>query len=190
MTLSYNSTDNSLDLGNATQANITAQNTSTPPVTPGLEQLKEIHIPAPITLWPPAPSVWVALLVMLILAWITLSLLSKKIRRGALKRTALTELRMIKARALPEHERLNALATLVRRISISRFKQQDVASLSGVEWLTFLDRSFDPSGRANLFREGHGQLLGDARYAPETSLDIQQLTELQQLIKRWVVRVC
>lgn len=175
---------------NSTLPTVTAQNGTLPQTIPELAELKDIHLPDPITFWPPAPSVWITLIATIVIIALIYTLVNKFIRRSVLKRVALGELKLIANQSFTEQERLSALGTLVRRIAISRFEQREVASLSGGDWLTFLDNTFDPSGKANLFREGHGQLLGDARYGTDTELDTISLTALHQLIKEWINRIC
>jgi len=157
---------------------------------PDLQGLRDIHLPDPIGFWPPSGGIVFLLLLLVISTLLVLFLFRHQLKQKALKRAALKALKQIERQSLPQDKRLKALATLTRRVALSRFEPTEVAPLTGQAWLTFLDRRYDESGHANLFREGPGQWLGDARYLPDSELHANTLNELHLLIKKWIERVC
>ncbi|MBV1913365.1 MAG: DUF4381 domain-containing protein, partial [Cycloclasticus sp.] len=80
-------------------------------------------------------------------------------------------------------ETLKQLSACVRRVSISVNSRSEVASLTGKEWLNYLDQSVEGTP----FSTGVGQYLSDALYrkkAPE-ELEIGALIEL---CEHWLKR--
>jgi len=148
-----------------------------------LSQLRDIHLPEPVSWWPPAPGWW--LLALLLLGLLLLGGWAWRRRRArrALLREALAELAAIRERygADPDERRLAAeLSRLLRRVAISRFPAEAVAGLTGEAWLTFLDEQL--GGRA--FREGPGRWLVEAPYRSQApDFDPEPLLAL---VQRWI----
>jgi hypothetical protein len=135
--------------------------------------LKDIHIPEAIGWWPPAIGWW--LLAILIPALILfLYWLFKLLTRKTAIKAAKKSLDDIKQNlALDNITKLRELSMLIRRVSISVNPRTEVASLTGRQWLAFLDKSVTGAP----FSEGCGQLLADAPYrnTPPTEQEISQL---------------
>ncbi len=112
-----------------------------------LSDLRDIHLPGAVTLWPLAPGWWLILGGLLALALgVHLHL---RARRRSLKRAAVRELDGIEAsfRSSGEVARLAlSVATLLRRVAIARFPRWDVASLHGCDWSRFLVRTSGDRG--------------------------------------------
>lgn len=142
-----------------------------------LRGLRDIHLPDPVPVWPPAPGWWLlaASLVMLLIAaaW-----LWKRYRRGAYRRVALKELQELRQALTQGRSRtavLGEVSVLLRRAAITRYGRAQVAALHGAAWLEFLDRT----GRAARFNT-HGQALLDAPYRRTTDAPIEPLLSLAQ----------
>ncbi|MDD2658829.1 MAG: DUF4381 domain-containing protein [Methylococcales bacterium] len=137
--------------------------------------LKDIHIPEAIGWWPPAIGWW--LLAILIPALIVLLYwLFKFLTRKTAIKAAKKNLDDIKQNyALDNITKLRELSMLIRRVSISVNPRTEVASLTGRQWLAFLDKSVTCAP----FSEGCGQLLADAPYrnTPPTEQEISQLID-------------
>jgi ABC-type nickel/cobalt efflux system permease component RcnA len=145
--------------------------------------LRDIHLPDAITWWPPAIGWWLLLAVIIVAAfgcW----LLYKKLTKKTAVKTATALLMSIKqAENTDELETLKQLSACVRRVSISVNSRSEVASLTGKEWLNYLDQSVEGTP----FSTGVGQYLSDALYrkkAPE-ELEIGALIEL---CEHWLKR--
>jgi hypothetical protein len=145
-----------------------------------LQGLRDIHLPAPVSFWPPAPGWWLILLVFVMLILATLWLWRRH-RRRAYRRSALRQLQQLQ-QALRDGQAdtsiIAELSMLLRRTAITRYGRQQVAGLQGSAWLEFLDRT----GRHTPFTS-EGQALLEAPYRRNTS---QQAAPLLNLAQRWL----
>lgn len=115
---------------------------------PSLAQLRDIHLPPPVSWWPPAPGWWLLLSLLVLLAgalwwWQRrCSGGSKRWQRAAeaqLKR----ELDALEAawRADGDTGALcRDISQLLRRVALRAFPDEEAAGLRGRAWLEFLDR--------------------------------------------------
>jgi Domain of unknown function (DUF4381) len=87
--------------------------------------------------------------------------LARRWYRNRYRRAALAELNRIEGESDAANIPL-ALASLIRRTALTAFPRDKVASLTGVEWLAFLDRTAD----TRAFSEGAGRALEDMAYRP------------------------
>lgn len=154
----------------------------TPDVVDAL-QLRDIHLPVAPEFWPPAWGWWVLfaavltlLLVMLARQW---QLMMRKRRVARLLRL-LKELQ--RRPGLTEPERLAELSGLLRRVALTHHSRRDIASLTGGDWLRFLDASGGQGG----FTNGPGQVLGDGPYTRRLSESVDW-PALTDLARNWVV---
>ena len=138
--------------------------------------LKDIHLPEAIGWWPPAIGWWLlAILIPLLIA--VLYWFYKRLTRKTAIKTAKKNLATIKENpALDNNQKLRELSMLVRRVAITVSPRTEAASLTGRQWLEFLDKSLTDAP----FSEGCGQLLADAPYRNTlpTELEISQLISL------------
>jgi hypothetical protein len=139
--------------------------------------LRDIHLPPPVPLWPPAPGWWglLALLLLVLAVWSLLRYRER--RRRALPAVARREMTALR-QAYREHGDPRRLATdlsvLLRRICISRFPRTRVAALTGNAWLDFLDGQMG----GDRFRNGIGQALATAPYGGGGDIDGEGLLSL------------
>lgn len=150
-----------------------------------LSQLRDIHLPEPVSWWPPAPGWWAVaiacivlpLLVMLLRRWHR----ARRWRREAC--AAIAQLRQ-QHRQRPEtgREVVARLSVLMRRVATTRFPADEVASLNGEPWLQFLDRQ---SKKGHTFQQGAGRLLMDAPYQAK-HVNIPEVEQLLELCERWI----
>jgi uncharacterized protein DUF4381 len=98
-----------------------------------LGNLRDIFIPEPPPLWPPAPGVWVALgmifVVLLLVGWYVYSVR----KRNAYRQAGLALLQ----NAATAHD----VVVVVKRVALAVFPREQVASLYGEDWIAFLDES-------------------------------------------------
>jgi len=100
--------------------------------------LKDIHLPADITAWPPAPGWWLlAALALLVIALLVRYWLRRQ-RHPVTE--ALRQLRQIEQRAADSDSAdvARACTELVRRTALSLYPRAEVASLTGEPWQHFL----------------------------------------------------
>lgn len=143
-----------------------------------LADLRDIHLPEPISWWPLAPGWWLLIcLLILCIAGVFLFIWIR--RRTALKRVALAELHRIRTRSQQVGDNLQTvkeLSSLLRRTCISIDPRHQAASLVGNAWLQHLDSI----GTGTVFSEGPGKLLTEAPYRRESEIDIDELLDLCQ----------
>jgi hypothetical protein len=139
-----------------------------------LTQLKDIHQPAPISWWPPAPG-WLILMIIALgvicyaayYAWYLWQLHRRR-------RLALQEIQRLRTWFLKHGDKQHVashLSILMRKILLAKYPRKQVAGLHGDAWLAFLDHALS----TNQFTQGDGRLLIDAPYAPQTDESIEQL---------------
>jgi len=132
--------------------------------------LRDIHVPGPISWWPPAPGWW--MLLALVIAGMILVVLYTRYQR---KRTRIRRVSLKAIDAIEDAFRVHnnttrvvrELSALLRRVCISRYPRVDVAGLTGDAWMSFLDRS----GEGKSFREGLGHVLMTAPYRKNPDVD-------------------
>lgn len=144
-----------------------------------IEQLRDIHGLDPISWWPPAPTMWlVALLAILLLAVMILWLRQLYLYPpGSWRGEARRALRQLRARQFHQTAKENAseLSELLRRTAMARFGRKRQASLSGDEWLHWLQQA-DPNG---FDWSSEGEILLSLPYAPpERELERRSLEHL------------
>jgi hypothetical protein len=138
--------------------------------------LKDIHLPEAIGWWPPAIGWWL-LAVFIPLFMVFLYWFYKRLTRKNAIKTAKKNLASIKENpALDNDKKLRELSMLIRRVAISVTSRTEAASLTGRQWLEFLDKSV----KGAPFSEGCGRLLAEAPYRnnPPTELEISLLISL------------
>lgn len=143
--------------------------------------LKDIHLPEPVSIWPPAPG-WIALAVLLPLLIALLIYSYNRLKQQTVLKSAAKLLAGIRTEnSADSRQTLEALSALLRRVAISTTGRADVAGLNGAAWLAYLDTPFPDAP----FSQGIGSCLADAHYRPtlptETDLD-----ELFKLCERWI----
>lgn len=144
-----------------------------------LAQLRDIHMPAAVGAWPPAPGWW--LLTILVLALIAGLIIWRILRhrRLAYKREALAEWQNIHTRYLNDKDAealLADLSVLLKRACITRYGRDQVAGLAGEPWLAFLDQT----GKCTEFTQGPGRALVSQRFTPHPQLDGPALLNVTQ----------
>jgi len=152
-----------------------------------LEGLHAIVLPAPVS-WLPQTIGWYAVLTLLLGlgTWIGYRI-RRRHRANRYRGLALVRLDEIE-RLLATGDRVAALAELpelVKRTALEAYPRAQVASLSGDEWLSFLDRSYDGTS----FTDGPGRLLPKLAYDPPAETgrpDSDEIRGLTNLLRRWI----
>ncbi|HEX5126979.1 MAG TPA: DUF4381 domain-containing protein [Rhodocyclaceae bacterium] len=158
-------------------------------MNPALSGLRDIHLPPPISWWPPAPGWWllVALVPLLGLVFYIVLRLRRRNRWRVVALAELTHLRQqYAAQNLSAQKLVGELSVLLRRVAISRFPREQVASLSGEAWLEFLDHAL---GDEAVFKTDGGRLLSVAPYLPSTAIAEDSLNALLALCERWLTKL-
>ena len=146
--------------------------------------LRDIHLPEPVSWWPPAPGWWLLLGVVLIAVVFYWYWQRRKMQRKlSAFNLAREELANIRQQFLLEDdpvESVRKLSILLRRLSISLFPREEAAGLTGEVWLQFLDQPMTKK----VFTEGKGRLLIDAPYRP--TVEKVEVEMLLSLCDEWI----
>lgn len=145
--------------------------------------LRDIHLPDPVSWWPPAIGWWFVLLGLILFVMSGLWAWRRwKNNRNSAKRLALTELDRLKHQYQQQNDParlMEGLSTLLRRAAISVYPREQCAGLTGTAWLQFLDTIMQDTR----FTNGPGSVLIAAPYAKEQKLNAD---ELISLCKDWI----
>jgi hypothetical protein len=149
-----------------------------------LSELRDIHLPAGPSWWPPAPGWWwLALTLVLLTAAMTALYWLRRYRRLRLQRYALKTIAGLRAR-YRRGEALQPLAAdlsvLLKNTATARFPEVGVAGLAGQPWLEFLDRR---GGSLQVFTQAPGNSLASAPYQRTAYTDMERLLDLSE---RWI----
>lgn len=136
--------------------------------------LRDIHLPAPIGWWPPAPGWWILLAILVgILLWL-LWKWWKYQPPQQLDWFRLAKAELDSLQTLHRDEPLillRELSVLLRRVAISRYGRGQVAGLTGTEWLDFLDQKVGK----NLFKGKFDSLLTEMPYRASAEAETRAL---------------
>ena len=149
-------------------------------------QLRDIHLPESPDFWPPALAWWLMLsLVFFFSFWVLVKIRqrSRNKKHHQLLFTRLAELEN-KLRKDPSNETLAEINILLRQLAVAYYPREEIACLTGGDWLHFLDQS----GNTHDFSRGAGRILMDAPYQ-HGSLQNLNIDEFIPLIRRWIFRV-
>ena len=144
-------------------------------------ELRDIHLPDAVSWWPLAPGWWLLGILILLILFIFPKII-KRIKSKPINRTALLEFKKIEY-AFQQHQDNTRLAqdisVLLRRICISYKSREDVASLTGYEWLSQLNKMTNN----NAFSEQIGEILFNAPYQKQSQFNSN---ELINSCKNWI----
>lgn len=153
-----------------------------------LAQLADIHLPAPVGLWPPAPGWWILALLLLALAVFAAR---KYLRYNRLHRVcnhALAELdrcyaQLAAATNAAEDNRklryINEVNTVLRRVALVHFPQAASASLDGAAWVDFIREK----GESAAMTDEIAAALSHGRFQKQCLVDVDALYNFS---RRWI----
>ncbi|MBS7543962.1 DUF4381 domain-containing protein [Ancylobacter oerskovii] len=119
-----------------------------------LSRLADIVVPPPVPWWPPAPGWWILLAALLAAILILLAAGSRHYRRNAYRREALAALDRLGT--VSDAAGIAAVSAVLKRTALVAYPRRQVASLTGGEWLAFLERT---SGRGDFAALGFAGAL-------------------------------
>lgn len=137
--------------------------------------LRDVHVPAAPSWWPPAPGWWIAAAVVLAVGLVLFVWSHRRRKRLRTWQTLFDE-----ACALPQaSEQVAAMSELLRRAARKVDRHAD--TLEGEAWLRFLDGEASRKNRRNDFAGGAGRLLLDGGYRRD--VDEEQLAIVKSLAR-------
>ena len=133
--------------------------------------LRDVHVPAAPSLWPPAPGWWLAAAAVLVLVTVLWLLRWRHVRRIAARQRLFDDA----CRGLAASAQVAAMSELLRRAARQVDKRAD--KLQGDAWLHFLDGK---QGRD--FSAGAGRLLLQGGY--QRDVEASELATLKSLARK------
>ena len=181
-----------------------------------LAQLRDIHLPNAIGIWPPAPGWWVLLLITCVFTALLVRAIQKHYRRRAYRRDAQQQLKDLWLQWQKTGDQslyLTQLAIVLRRTALSFCAQ--AATLTGSQWLDFLDATYNyghkyenenenenenrhehrhgqnpsdtrPQNKQGYFNSALGELLITEVYRANPQVDVKSLTALHEHCLGWI----
>ncbi|MBK1720129.1 DUF4381 domain-containing protein [Thiocystis violacea] len=149
-----------------------------------LAELRDWHLPDPLSWWPPAPGWWLAAALVLLAVGLAARWWLKRWRATAVVRATRRQLDALgwQLEADGDARRYSAaLSRLLKRLALARYPRERVAGLSGYGWLEFLDATGGGGG----FSQGAGRVLVESAYRPETEAQPDP-ERLRELVLGWV----
>lgn len=142
-----------------------------------LAALRPLHLPEPVSWWPPAPGWWVLALLGLVTAGATVWWWL----RGRARRAALSELRRIETSGLPAARMAREVSSLLKRYALTFRPRTEVAGLTGEAWARYLEQGVEGDALAARSAES----LIEVPYRREPDLD---RASLLAFARRWIRR--
>ena len=145
-----------------------------------LEQLRDIHVPPPVSWWPPAPGYWLVALLMIL----GVVLLAWQVRRYRLRRAVAREFERLFTAYQQHHDaRLLAQQTsvLLRRAAVTQRPRQEAAGVTGDAWLALLHNMV--AAKAHQFSAPVAAALTHGIYRADGDLPIEQFI---QECRQWI----
>ena len=153
-----------------------------------IEQLQPIIYPEPISWWPPALGWWLLLgliVIVLVSAYYATQMRQKKpaaLPEDPIRDSALQQLHALPApyggeSAGPWLQQLNQL---LKRLCANRYPEYASHTLSGRDWLAFLDSRCPAAGLTRWM------ILVQGAYQADCRLDDKSITQLQSAIDTWI----
>jgi len=146
--------------------------------------LRDLHLPEAIGWWPLAPGWWVVIALLAVGVGFLLRLYLRTYARGAARRHALQKLKDLTADFEQHHNAVvfsSNLSGLLRRTMLAYAPREEVAGLTGDEWLAWLDRDLDQPR----FRNETGRKLLEMPYCrPDDNLTAMELVDVVAAVRQ------
>lgn len=163
------------------------------PASDPLAQLRDIHLPSTVGVWPPAPGWWILAILIIAASLLLWRTLRARRQACAYRRDAIALLQQHWTSFKSDGNRrlyLQNLQVALRRIALSFAPNS--ASLTGDDWLNFLDSCTAEKNRKKqpekIFQSELGQILLTEAYRQTPRATDAQLQELQNLALDWARR--
>jgi len=153
-----------------------------------LAQLADIHLPAPVSYWPPAIGWWILATAALVLLVILFRKFANRARQQKIYQYALAELQRCYdnySQADPANtdqsklNYVNQFNTVVRRVALVHYPQANAASLDGASWVDFIRQK----GESSLMTDEIATALQYGRFQTKCDVDVDAMQSFGQ---QWI----
>ena len=140
-------------------------------------ELRDIHLPDPVSWWPLAAGWWISLLLiiaLIIIAYVFIPKLIKKLKHQPARKLALKEFNIIQQEYMTQkdnHRLIKSISILLRRVCMTYDTRNNSASLTGQAWADKLS-SLDPQ---KCFSDELMTLLLTAPYQKQAPYNAEEL---------------
>lgn len=138
-----------------------------------LKDLRDIHLPDPVSFWPLAPGWW-ALVIIVPLLYFVIRYIVRRMMMPKYKKLAIKELSNIETNygiSNDAHGTCGEISLLIRKALVAKLGNKEVAGLVTEEWLAYLDKL----SHTDCFTNGPGRVLVSAPYSTKSDVDIEEL---------------
>lgn len=149
--------------------------------------IDEIIVPNAISWWPSAPGWQVLGVILLVGLLIQATRWAKRWWRNRYRREALRQLEQVQHKAGGQLQSVVALLPhYIKVTALQAYPRQDVASLTGHDWLAFLDAHYSGSS----FSDGIGKKLLSVAYLPQErwQLNDEDSYKLIKMTRQWIAK--
>ena len=155
-----------------------------------LKDLRDIHLPDPVSFWPLAPGWW-GLMILVPVLYFLIRFIVKRLLMPKYKKLALRELSNIETNyqiQKKSHETCGEISLLIRKALVAKLGNKEVAGLVTEEWLAYLDKL----SRTECFTNGAGRHIVTSSYSkpkPNSDNDKIDIEELFSATKKLLGRL-
>ena len=153
-----------------------------------LAQLADIHLPEPVSYWPPAIGWWVLAAIALVLLTILFRKFANSRRQQKICQYAVAELQRCYdnySHTDPANidqsklDYVNQFNTVVRRVALVHYPHANAASLDGTSWVDFIRQK----GESSLMTDDIAAALQYGRFQTKCDVDVDAMQSFGQ---QWV----
>jgi hypothetical protein len=153
-----------------------------------LAQLADIHLPEPVSYWPPAIGWWILAAIAFVLLVILFRKFASRQRQQKICQYAVAELQRCydsysQADAANTDQNkldyVNQFNTVVRRVALVHYPQANAASLDGATWVDFIRQK----GESSLMTDDIATALQYGRFQTKCDVDVDAM---QSFGEQWI----
>lgn len=139
-----------------------------------LDNLADIAEPGSVNIWPLAWGWWAVISIVLLLVVLLFVIIAKNVKRNAVRKTALAQLKHANATNTLS---VSQASTLLKRTCISYCGREPIAKLHGSQWVEFLFNSLKTSSQKKITTE-QLTLFAQSHYMPNPESNSALIFEL------------
>lgn len=150
-----------------------------------LTQLKDIHEPEAIGIWPMAPGWWIVSIALLLIIISSIYAWRKHVKNSAWKKEAIKAIEQLEQRTNRNsaQETVRQINRIIKQIALYKVQDPSISALTGEPWAEFLHTFLGGGKRSMVFTDAQIALLAEGQYQQAPTIDIQALLSSAQ---QWV----